>query len=254
VIETLRGLWAFLVFTLVTPLCGIPAAVISLLRRGSDVTMRVGRLWSRAMLWAVGARVRYEEIERMTARLPCIYISNHQSNVDIWALIRVLPAATRFVAKESLFRVPALGWAMAASGFIPIDRSNRGRAIRSLRAAAARIRDGRPVVLFPEGTRSPDGTLGEFKKGPFHLALQAGVPLVPIAISGSGSILPPRSIRCRPGPVLVRFLEPIDPTPFAPSDHDGLRAAVRRAIAGALEEPAGKSAARSGAGAPASAR
>jgi 1-acyl-sn-glycerol-3-phosphate acyltransferase len=234
--ELLRGLWAFAVLSVVTPLCGIPAAVISLIRRGSDVTMRVGRLWSRSMLWAVGARVTYVGLERASERRPCIFISNHQSNVDIWALIAVLPLETRFVAKQSLFRVPALGWAMAASGFIPIDRTNRSRAIRSLRAAAARIRDGRPVVLFPEGTRSTDGRLQQFKKGPFHLAVQAAVPIVPIAISGSGKVLPPRTIRCRPGPVTVRFLEPIDACCVDAGDHDGLRAVVREAIARSLGE------------------
>jgi 1-acyl-sn-glycerol-3-phosphate acyltransferase len=231
----LRGLWAFVVLVVTTVLIGVPAALISLLRRGSDVTMRMGRMWSRIMLAAVGARVRYEGLERGTSRLPCIYISNHQSNVDIWALISVLPPATRFVAKQSLFRVPALGWAMAASGFIPIDRRNRGRAIRSLRAAGERIRDGRPVVLFAEGTRSKSGLLGDFKKGPFHLAVQAGVPVIPIAISGSGKVLPPRSLWVRPGPVVVRFLSSIDVSPFQPDDPRGLLEAVHRAIAEQLE-------------------
>jgi len=254
VIEILRGSWALAVLCVVTPLCAIPAALISLALRGSDVTMRVGRLWSWAMLGAVGARVRYDDIERVSATLPCVYISNHQSNVDIWALIYVVPVSTRFVAKQSLFRIPALGWAMAASGFIPIDRSNRNRAIRSLRAAASRIRDGRPVVLFPEGTRSTTGKLGEFKKGPFHLALQAGVPVVPIAISGSGRVLPPHSLRCRPGPVRVRFLEPIDSRPFAPADHDGLRRRVREAIEAALAPQLDTDRAETAAGAPAGAR
>ena len=117
----LRGLWAIAVVVLATICIGIPAAVLSLLWRGSDVTMRLGRIWSRTGLAAVGARVRYEGLERAYARLPCIYISNHQSSVDVWALMNVVPAATRFVAKQSLFRVPALGWAMAASGFIAID-------------------------------------------------------------------------------------------------------------------------------------
>jgi len=237
--ELLRGVWALVVLAVVTPLCGIPSAVISLVHRGSDVTMRLGRIWSRSMLWATGARVRYEGLDRAAATLPCIYISNHQSNVDIWALIAVLPVQTRFVAKQSLFRIPALGWAMSASGFIPIDRTNRSRAIRSLRAAAARIRDGRPVVLFPEGTRSLDGRLGEFKKGPFHLALRAGVPIVPIAIGGSGRVLPSGTIRCRPGPVAVRFLESIDVGKFASDDHDGLRRVVRGAIAAKLDEDEG---------------
>jgi 1-acyl-sn-glycerol-3-phosphate acyltransferase len=233
----LRGLWACVVLVVATLACGIPAAVFSLIAPGSFATMRMGRLWGGAMLRAVGARVRYEGLDAAVAALPCVYISNHQSNVDIWALIRVLPLPTQFVAKQSLFRIPVLGWAMAASGFIPIDRTNRSRAIRSLRAAAQRVRDGRPAVLFAEGTRSKDGRLGRFKKGPFHLALSAGVPVVPVAISGSWSVMPPGSFRVCPGPVRVRFLPRVEVQSFDPEDSAGLMAAVHAAIDAAIEMP-----------------
>jgi 1-acyl-sn-glycerol-3-phosphate acyltransferase len=232
----LRGLYATVVLAIATSALGIPAIAISLLKRGSDATMRLGKLWSRIMLSAVGARVTYEGLDHCRAHMPCIYIANHQSNVDIWALIRALPPPTRFVAKESIFRIPVLGWAMATAGFVPIDRSNRSRAVRSLMVAAERVRSGRPVVLFPEGTRSTTGSLLPFKKGPFHLALQAGVPVVPIAISGSGRILPRRSLRVTPGPVLVRFLPAIEVTEFLPDDHGGLLEKVRGALLQALEE------------------
>jgi 1-acyl-sn-glycerol-3-phosphate acyltransferase len=231
----LRGLFATMVLVIATSILGIPAIVLSLLRRGSDATMRMGKLWSTTMLWAVGARVSYRGLDHMRAHIPCIYIANHQSNVDIWALIQALPPPTRFVAKESIFRIPVLGWAMAAAGFVPIDRSNRNRAVRSLHVAAERIRSGRPVVLFPEGTRSTIGSMLPFKKGPFHLALQAGVPVIPVAISGSGSILPRRSLRVSPGPVTVSFLSPIDVSEFQPDDHNGLLDRVRGALLRALE-------------------
>lgn len=233
----LRGLWALAVLVLSTAVCGTVAAVGSLLRPGSDLTMRMGRIWSRSNLAAVGARVRYANLERGLACQPCVYVCNHQSNVDIWALIRVLPVSARFVAKQSLFRIPAIGWALAASEFIPIDRSNRARAIRSLAHAASKIRAGRSVVLFPEGTRSGGDHLGPFKKGPFHLALRASVPVVPVAISGSGAVLPPRSMRPHPGPVDVRFLPPIDVSALRDSDVEGLRAEVRSRIEQALGAP-----------------
>ena len=148
----LRGLWVLLVLIVMTAVAGIPAILHGLVRRDSDVSMRLGALWSRALLAASGTRVTYRNLERMTSHLPCIFLANHRSNVDIWALIKVLPYPARFVAKESLFRIPVLGWAMSAAGFIPIDRANRGRAMNSLKLAAEKVRAGRPVVLFPEGT------------------------------------------------------------------------------------------------------
>jgi 1-acyl-sn-glycerol-3-phosphate acyltransferase len=232
----LRGLWTFVVFVFITPGLALAAMAVALLRPRSEFVMRVGRLWSRTLLAAVGARVEYSGVPPERWPQPCIFLSNHQSNVDIWALIAVLPYSTRFVAKQALFRIPAMGWAMSAAGFVPIDRGNRARAIRSLQLAAARIRDGVSVVLFPEGTRSRTGELQPFKKGPFHLALRAGVPLLPLAISGSGRVMPPRGMRVRPGPVRVRALSPIDPRSFEPDDHEGLRLRTRQVIEEALRE------------------
>lgn len=233
-----RGIIAMLVLILLTVFFGVTSAAVSLMRRGSDATMRLGRLWSRGMLAVTGAQVTYSGLEHLRAFQPCVYISNHQSNVDIWALICVLPVSTRFVAKEELFRIPALGWAMAAAGFVSIDRGNRSKAIRSLELAAQKIRAGRSLVLFPEGTRSRSGELAPFKKGPFHLAIQAGVPLVPIAIKGSGRVLAPHSIHVRPGPVEVRVLSPVDITPFLPNNPLALRRNVHARIAAALGETA----------------
>ena len=231
----LRGLLAFVVVVLTTALSSAISFVGSLLRRGSDISMRVGRPWGRLNLAAVGARVEYVDLDNATARQPCVYVANHQSNVDIWALIAVLPLHARFVAKASLFRIPVLGWALSASEFISVDRSDRAAAIRSLEQAAQKVRAGRSVVMFAEGTRSCSGKLAPFKKGPFHLALRADVPVVPVAISGSGAVLAPRALRVRPGPVRVRFFPPIDPARFQPDDTRGLMAAVRARIEAELE-------------------
>jgi 1-acyl-sn-glycerol-3-phosphate acyltransferase len=233
---TLRGLWAGLVMTLTTFVCALVSAVSTTLKPGSDATMIVGRVWGRMNYRAAGAQIRFEGLEIAHAHVPCIYVSNHQSNIDIFALIAVLPLRTRFVAKQSLFKVPILGWALRVSDFIPIDRSNRARAIRSLNQAAAKIRGGRPVVLFAEGTRSAGDTLAPFKKGPFHLALAARVPIVPVAISGSGAVMPPGGLNVRSGPVRVRFCEPIDVTPYQPKNAQGLLDTVQRTIAKVLAE------------------
>ncbi|NIL99708.1 MAG: 1-acylglycerol-3-phosphate O-acyltransferase [Acidobacteria bacterium] len=233
---TLRGLWTGFVMAVTTVVCASIAAIWTNLRPGSDVAMVVGRVWGRLNYRAAGARLTYESLDTARAHTPCIYISNHQSNVDIWALIAVLPKQTRFVAKQSLFKIPLLGWALRVSDFIPIDRANRSKAIRSLDDAAAKIRGGRPVVLFAEGTRSAGDTPAPFKKGPFHLALAAGVPIVPVAISGSGAVMPPRGLKVRPGPVTVRFCDPIDVEPYRPKDVQGLLDAVHAVISRALAQ------------------
>jgi 1-acyl-sn-glycerol-3-phosphate acyltransferase len=138
------------------------------------------------------------------------------------------------VAKRSIFWIPVLGQAMAIAGFIPIDRQDRTRAIRSIGRAIERIAQGESVILFPEGTRSRDGKLGRFKRGSFHLAIEAGVPIVPVAISGTGRVVKPRSIVVRRGPVKVTFLPPLDPAAYGPEGLEALLDRTRELIASQL--------------------
>jgi 1-acyl-sn-glycerol-3-phosphate acyltransferase len=228
----LRGIWVKIMFGIATMAFAVPATILAMFLPGtSNLIIRSGRLWSRSLLWASGARVTYHGLERATTANPCIYIANHQSVVDIWVMFSFIPETTRFVAKQELFRIPMFGWALAASGCIPINRGSRTEAIQSLKIAAEKIREGRSVVLYPEGRRSCDGTLQAFKKGAFHLALEAGVPVVPVAIVGSFDVVPPGALRVKPGPVEV-YIEPhVDPTPYRPGDHEGLLRTVREAIA-----------------------
>ncbi len=222
----LRGLFTCCAFVLATAIFGSLVIVLGLLLPGSDVTMRMARLWSRTCLRAAGIRPVHENREHAASRLPCIFIANHQSILDIWALIPALPLSTRFVAKKSLFWIPVFGWAIAAAGFVPIDRKNRTAAMRSLSRAAEKVRGGRSLLLFAEGTRSRDGRLAPFKRGAFHLAIEAGVPVVPVAISGSGRVLPPGFLfRIAPGEVRLAFSAPIDVGPYA--GNGGIDALVR---------------------------
>lgn len=222
----LRGLYTCCVFVLATAVFGSLATVAGLALPGRDASMRVARLWCRFCLAASGIRPAYEGIEHASARLPCVFIANHQSLLDIWALIPALPLSTRFVAKKSLFLIPVFGWAIAASGFVPIDRKNRTAAMRSLSRAAEKVRGGRSLLLFAEGTRSRDGRLGPFKRGAFHLALEAGTPVVPVAISGSGRALPPGLLfRVAPTAVRLTFSAPIDVGRYA--GDGGIDALVR---------------------------
>jgi 1-acyl-sn-glycerol-3-phosphate acyltransferase len=234
----LRGIWAALVLLVVSVSLAIPATIVTLLSPpGSNAVIHAGKLWSRIMLWVVGARVTYHELQRAREHLPCIFIANHQSMVDIWVMFAVIPPTTRFVAKAELFRIPVFGWALSSCGCIPIDRANRGEAIRSLRSAAEKIRSGLSVVLYPEGSRGDDGRLRPFKKGAFHLAVQAGVPIVPVVISGSHAVLPARSIRANPGPVEVHLEPPVDARPYQPDNHDDLRHDVHAIFARRFGQP-----------------
>lgn len=233
----LRGLLTILTSVVVTTALGLVAIVSGLLTGRTTVVFRLGRLWARAHLKVMGIAPVYSGLEHAQGQAPRIFLANHLSALDIWVLAPVLPVTTRFVSKRTVFWIPVLGQAMALAGFIAIDRQDRASAIRSLSRAAETIRRGASVILFPEGTRSRDGRLSRFKRGAFHLALDAGVPVVPVAISGTYQVVRPRSIIVRPGPVEVTFAPPIDVAEYA-GDLEGLLAKVRSEIASRL--PAGQ--------------
>jgi 1-acyl-sn-glycerol-3-phosphate acyltransferase len=142
------------------------------------------RTWSLMTIWMTGAKIKVEGVENIPPG-PVLLLANHQSFFDITSLLWAFPRALRMVAKKELFSVPFFGWGITIYGFIPIDRSNHIKAVASLDEAARRIRNGIPVLLFPEGTRSRDGKLQAFKKGSFELALKAGVPIVPVLLTGT---------------------------------------------------------------------
>ncbi|XXF80963.1 lysophospholipid acyltransferase family protein [Myxococcaceae bacterium GXIMD 01537] len=197
--------------------------------RGASVWV-CRELWSPILLWAGGARLEVEGRENVDPKRPTIYVGNHQSTIDIPAHFAALPVNFRFVAKKQLQYVPFIGWYLWLAGHVFIDRGNRNSAITSLEAAAQKIRGGTSIFLYPEGTRSPDGSVLPFKKGPFALALKARVPIVPVTIEGSGTLMPKSTWRITPGPIRVRIGKPIDTTGFAEDDRDGLVRAVRDAI------------------------
>ena len=232
----IRGTWVALVLLVTTVVFGTLAILAAFLRPGGDTVMRLGRGWSGAALWAGGLRATIRGRDRIPPSGPCVFLANHQSIADIWLTLLTVPSSTRIVAKRSLFRIPIFGWALTVCGFVPIDRENRSSALQSLERAAEMVRRGRPIVMYPEGTRSRDGRLQPFKKGAFHLALKAGVPVVPMSIRGTFRAFPPRTLLVRPGEVEVVLHPPIDPRPFQPDDVAGLTALVREAIAAGLKD------------------
>ena len=195
---------------LYTIFIGVPIIVASFFDGGRTM-MVLGRVWVRWILATFSVRVDVAGLENVPTHAPIILMSNHQSLADIAAIVSTLPPSVkwRFVAKKELVRVPVFGQALLASGHIIIDRGNRERAVASLRRAAERIRAGTSVIVFPEGTRSSDGHLRLFKSGPFHLAVEAQVPIVPVTVSGSQHITPKGELRVHSGRVKITYGKPI---------------------------------------------
>jgi 1-acyl-sn-glycerol-3-phosphate acyltransferase len=195
-----------------------------------DLYLLYARIWSGWILESLDIPLEVTGRERLEPGRTYVLMSNHQSVFDIFALFRAFDRPFRMVAKRTLFWIPILGWSMWMCGFIPIDRSDRESAIRSLDRAARKIRSGISVLLFPEGTRSRDGTLHPFKKGGFMLALKAGVPVVPVVVLGTDRIMEKGSLEVGRAEVTVRIGEPIATAGRNPKERDRLMEEVRRAM------------------------
>ncbi|RPJ09486.1 MAG: 1-acyl-sn-glycerol-3-phosphate acyltransferase [Deltaproteobacteria bacterium] len=191
---------------------------------------RIGKLWGKVALLANGVRVEVEGLEHLPKNRPCVFMSNHQGNYDIFSLLGHLPCQFKWLAKKELFSIPVLGWAMTAAGYISIDRAGTRETVEAMNKAARRIRDGMCVVIFPEGSRSPDGFIQDFKKGGFTLAIKSKVPIVPIAIAGSREIMPKDSLTLNPGTVRIRIGQPIGTEHCSMKDRNTLMEQVREAI------------------------
>lgn len=174
--------------------------------------------------------LRGEGLEQVEGLGPCVFVANHQSWLDIIAVLVLLPGSVRFVAKRELGRVPLFGPAMRAAGHIEVDRRDLRSAVSAYEEAGRVIRGGFSAMVFPEGTRSRDGRLQPFKKGPFVLAIVAQVPVVPVVILGSHEALPRGSLRPRPVPITVRLGDPIPTAGLAYADRDALSDRVRAAM------------------------
>jgi 1-acyl-sn-glycerol-3-phosphate acyltransferase len=224
----IRFAWVALVVAVATAGYGLIAIGASLLGRRGDIYFWCTQQWGRAVVRASGAPVVPIGMDRIDWSAPHVLVANHISAYDIVALASVLPVPFFFVGKKELNRVPLFGTAWRAAGHVSIDRSNRNRAIASLKQAGARIRHGRGVIIvFPEGTRSRTGSLQAFKKGAFIMAADAALPLIPTMIIGSDRIQPRGTYRVHPGPIEIRFAEPVDAAEFGPERVDDLTEAVR---------------------------
>jgi 1-acyl-sn-glycerol-3-phosphate acyltransferase len=205
----------------------ISAALIVAIVAGQDPALAMARrIWAPGMRWAAGADLRVEAEPTIDWSRPYVVVMNHQSMLDIVMAFIAVPANLRFVAKDVLKYVPFLGWYMWATGMIFVKRGSGA----SLLSVAPRVAGGASVLIYPEGTRSTDGRIGPFKKGAFALATAAHVPIVPVAIDGSGACLPRDGFRARPGVIRVKIGCPIPTNGPGAQDVAALGNEVRDAL------------------------
>lgn len=212
---------------------GPPLLVYTLLTRHVDALYWAGVKGVMFFVRAVGVRVRITGTHRIPAGT-CLFAANHTSSADAPAVVGAITRRIAVLLKESLFRWPIVGQAFTLAHFVPVNRSQRDSAIASVERATQAMREGQSFLIYPEGTRSPDGRLQQFKKGAVVMAINAGIPIVPVVCSGAHRIMEKRSLVIHPGEILVEFLEPIDASEYTFERRDELNDRVRAAMAAAL--------------------
>ena len=222
----MRGALRSLILVLLTAGSSVAALLGDRLLPGGNRAERVMGWWGRAFVRLGGWTLRVEGMENLPSG-GAVLVANHQSVVDIPMLLSAFPRPVGFLAKRELGEIPLFGKAMAAAGNLFVDRDDPRDAVRMLREAGARLRDGRLVVVFPEGTRSGDGSIGEFRTGAFYLAQKSGAPVVPVYLDGGYRAIPKGGIRVRPAELLVRVLPPLSPEEGAGGTKERIAASVR---------------------------
>jgi 1-acyl-sn-glycerol-3-phosphate acyltransferase len=230
---------AISVYTIVL---GAASIVSSLFDRRGHFAHRCARAWSRLILKTTGVRVHVQGLDRIRPGTTYVFVSNHQSIYDIPVIFTALPYQLRIIAKESLARFPVLGWHLRRGGHLFVDRRSPDHA-SILDRWRALVKDGLSLIIFAEGTRSVDGTVARFKAGSFLLALQAGLPIVPLSVVGTRYVMQKGRLRTEPGDVRLIVHDPIYPPPIAsPGVRDAKRLAdqVRAIVAASVDAGTGR--------------
>ena len=207
----------------------------SLLTKDPTILYTLGRFCIRVAGMIVGVRVKISGREKLVRGETYLFLSNHQGNCDVPVMAHAIPGNFSSLLKKEMMSLPVFSLVLKQAQFVPVDRKDPIKAHASVDRGAALLRQGRPFISFPEGTRSRDGSLGEFKKGLFVMAIKAQKPVVPITILNSRKIQPPGTYRINPGIVEVVFHDPIPTLQMTLEDRDRLMQATRQSIASALE-------------------
>jgi 1-acyl-sn-glycerol-3-phosphate acyltransferase len=227
-----RSVLALLFWIVFAPPAALIAFPWTLITGNASFLYWIGMSIAYAGARLAGAKVKLVGLDKIDPAGTYIFMSNHVSNLDPPLLIPLIPGRSSVLAKKEIWRIPILGKALDLAEIVPVERSNRDSAINSIRRASEVMKHHIHMTIFPEGTRSPDGRLMPFKKGPFHLAAETGFPIVPVTILGTYEMMPKTSSIVRSGTATLVFHPPVDPKQF--SSREELVQAVRNAINSAL--------------------
>jgi len=228
----LRSLFVIPFALFLTLLISLETLFLTLvMNRDAESVQGLAAWWASTICRVSGVQVTVTGTGPLDPQKPYIFAANHQSQFDIFVLQGFLGVNFRWLAKKELFDVPIWGPAMRKAGYIPVDRSHGRQAIKSLDEAACKIAAGTSVIIFPEGTRSRDGKLQDFKAGAMVLAIKSGVPLVPVAILGTYEILPKGKLLMKSGRVMVRVGQPIETKNYSSRDKHELAKVAQAAVA-----------------------
>lgn len=222
--------WCWGITLLLTIVFGSLAILTSWIPPRGNVYLFWARSWARAVLWFCGLGVKVEAAPEALSVPEAIFMSSHESAIDILANLVAIRQPVRFLAKKSLFYVPFLGWSMWLAGFVPVERESKESGLQALEELERRLKKGLSVLIFPEGTRSRDGKLGRFKKAGFLLAIRTGIPIVPIAIQDARAILGREGLAIGRGTATVRLGAPIPTAGLRVQDRAALVERVRGEI------------------------
>jgi 1-acyl-sn-glycerol-3-phosphate acyltransferase len=229
----IRAAFITIFLSLYILIAGPPLLIYTLVSKNPDPLYWAGVNGVMFFVRCVGVRVHVKGTERIPAGT-CIFAANHTSSADAPSVVWSIPRRIAILLKRSLFEYPIVGQAFHLAHFIPVDRFNRDSAISSLELATASLRNGQSFLIYPEGTRSPDGRLQEFKKGTAVMAIKAGVPIVPVACSNAHRIMEKRKLNIKPGDILVEFLQPIDSNEYTLENRDALNERLHDELAAGL--------------------
>ena len=223
---------AFIILWVVvaTAVLGIAAIVVSFFTRTGNPVHIIARIWARSILTVSRVPVRVSGLSNIEPGQSYIYMANHQSNFDIPVLLGYLPVQFRWLAKAELFKIPVFGRAMLGAGYVKIDRFDQQSAFKSIDEAAQRMKNGVSVMIFPEGTRSRDGNIRPFKKGGFVMAVDSGIPIVPVILKGTRSIMAKSSLQIKRGAVEMQIARPIHTAGYSRETKEDLMGKVRTVI------------------------